>query len=91
MGGSCDGSAVRITFSAKLYLYFELSKRRGGLEIRGEIGAIRAIRRVTVVGRHETGNGCRAARSCVHCVKGYSIVILTGTDARPCVPTSRYT
>ena len=23
----------------------------------------------------------------VRCVKGYSIVFLTGTDARPCVPT----
>ena len=38
---------------------------------------------------------------CVRCVKGYSLVILTGTDAQterpyiirhePCVPTSRYT
>ena len=27
---------------------------------------------------------------CVRCVKGYSVVILTGTDARPCGPTNRY-
>ena len=34
---------------------------------------------------------CRDARSCVRCVKGYSVRVLTGTDARPCVPTNRYT
>ena len=66
-------------------------------------------RRVTVVGTNGsclagwrplcqigTCNGCRDARSCVRCIKGYSIrcvkcysvVVLTGTDARPCVPTA---
>ena len=29
---------------------------------------------------------CRDARSSVHCVKGYSIVVLTGTDARAVRP-----
>ena len=24
---------------------------------------------------------CRDARSCVHCIKGYSVVVFTGTDA----------
>ena len=36
----------------------------------------------------ETSNGCRDARSSVRCVKGYSVEVLTGTDARPCVPTT---
>ena len=39
---------------------------------------------------------CRDARSCVRCVKGYSVGLLSvsvgsTTDARPCVPTNRYT
>ena len=34
---------------------------------------------------------CRDARSCVRCIKSYSVTALTGTDARPCVPTNRYT
>ena len=34
---------------------------------------------------------CRDARLCVRCIKGYSVRALTGTDARPCVPTNRYT
>ena len=38
---------------------------------------------------------CRDARSCVRCVKGYSVGLLSvsvgsTTDARPCVPTNRY-
>ena len=37
-----------------------------------------------------TSNGCRDARSSVRCVKGYGVRALTGTDARPCVPTFRY-
>ena len=38
----------------------------------------------------ETSNGCRDARSSVRCVKGYSVVVLTGTDAQTVRPDSRY-
>ena len=38
-----------------------------------------------------TSNLCRDARSCVRCAKGYSIVVLTGTDAQIVRPYSRYT
>ena len=46
-----------------------------------------------------TCNGCRDARSCVRCIKGYSVrcvkcysvVVLTGTDAQIVRPYSRYT
>ena len=34
---------------------------------------------------------CRDARSCVRCVKDYSVKVLTETDARPSVPTKGYT
>ena len=37
---------------------------------------------------HPTSNGCRDARSSVRCIKGYSVMALTGTDARPSVPTT---
>ncbi len=38
---------------------------------------------------------CRDARSCVRCIKCYSVGLLSvsvgsTTDARPCVPTNRY-
>ena len=48
---------------------------QGGREIRGVGGRPSPLR---PVGTHDL---------CVRCVKGYSIVFLTGTDARPCVPT----
>ena len=48
----------------------------------------RDARSVRPLCQSKTSNGCRDARSCVRCVKGYSVRDLTGTDARPSVPTA---
>ena len=47
----------------------------------GTIRGIGGIRRVTAVGRHDL---------CVRCVKGYSVVVLTGTDAQIVRPYKGY-
>ena len=38
----------------------------------------------------KTSNGCMDARSCVRCIKGYSVRVLTGTDAQIVRPYNRY-